>query len=412
MRNVLIAQTAVATSLGADPQTVFQSLLNNESGIRKIDRFTTKNYKSDYAALIKDIEAPESRSLFLNLADLILNQLTGIPGDCAVLTATTKACIDLLGKNNPECKNGANAELFAYNPECKNGANAELFAYDSECKNGANAELFAYDYLILSSISKYIAGKLNLKNTGINISSACASSTVAIIKGAQMIINKRADSVLIFCADIISEFVFSGFSALNALSVNPAQPFDITRKGLSLGDGGAAILLMGDDIAKKNHITCDTSVKGFGIASDASHITAPAHDGRGLIIAINKALKKADLNCDRIGAISTHGTGTIYNDLMEIKALKHIFSNLQIPGNSIKGSIGHTLGGAGGIEAVMGSLMLREHILPGTHGFSVPEKGAENLISSENVSFSKDYLLSINSGFGGINAALILKREK
>ncbi|MCP4106211.1 MAG: beta-ketoacyl-[acyl-carrier-protein] synthase family protein [Desulfobacteraceae bacterium] len=380
MRNVLIAQTAVATSLGADPQTVFQSLLNNESGIRKIDRFTTKNYKSEYAALIKDIETPEGKSLFLNLADLILNQLTDIPEDCAVLTATTKACIDLLGENNPECKNGANAELFAY------------------------------DYLILSNISKYIARKLNLKNTGINISSACASSTIAIIKGAQMIINKRADSVLIFCADIISEFVFSGFSSLNALSVNPAQPFDITRKGLSLGDGGAAILLMGDDIAKKNHITCNTSVKGFGIASDASHITAP--DGRGLIIAINNALKKADLSCDQIGAINTHGTGTIYNDLMEIKALKHVFNSLQIPGNSIKGSIGHTLGGAGGIEAVMGSLMLREHILPGTHGFSVPEKGAENLISSENVSFSKDYLLSINSGFAGVNAALILKREK
>jgi len=373
MRRVVIAQTSVVTSVGFDLTTTFQSFLNAKSGIRKNDRFETKNYRSQYAALIKDIETPDDRSSFLNLTDLIIKQLYDIPDDCALITATTQACVDLFEKNEKE--------------QC--------------CLN---------KYLIPSNIPKYIAEKLHLKNKGININSACASPTIAIIKGAQMIKNKRADSVLIFCADVVSEFVFSGFSALNALSSIPTQPFDINRKGLSLGDGGAAILLMNEELAKKKSIMFNTSIAGYGIASDATHITAPAQDGRGLIVAINNALKTAKITPDQIGAINTHGTGTIYNDSMEINAINSIFRDIKIPGNSFKGSIGHTLGGAGGIEAAISTLMLQEHILPGTCGFSNPEKGAEILISAENVPFYKDHLLSTNSGFAGTNAALVLKR--
>ena len=373
MRRVVIAQTSVVTSVGSDLTSTFQSFLNSKSGIKKNDRFDTKNYRSEYAALIKNIETPDDRSSFLNLTDLIINQLSDIPDDCALITATTQACVDLFEKDDKE--------------QC--------------CLN---------KYLIPSNIPKYITEKLHLKHKGININSACASPTIAIIKGAQMIKNKRADSVLIFCADIVSEFVFSGFSALNALSPFPTQPFDINRKGLSLGDGGAAILLMNEELAKKNSIMFNTSIAGYGIASDATHITAPAQDGRGLIIAINNAIKTAKITPDQISAINTHGTGTVYNDSMEINALKSIFKDIKIPGNSFKGSIGHTLGGAGGIEVAVATLMLKEHILPGTVGFSKPEKGAENLISSENVPFHKDHLLSINSGFAGTNAALVLKR--
>jgi 3-oxoacyl-[acyl-carrier-protein] synthase II len=374
MGKVFIANSFVTTSIGKDLNSTFQSLLDHKSGIKEIDRFDTTNYRSKYAALIKEIENPKNKSSFLNLTDLILEQITEIPKDSIVITATTKACIDLFEKNEKKT-----------------------------CPINK--------YLLPSNISRYVTEKLGLNNNGINISSACASSTIALIKGAQMILNKRADSVLILCADIISEFVFSGFSALNALSDCPTRPFDISRKGLSLGEGGAAILLVSDKYAKDNKFKCEASITGFGIASDATHITAPARDGRGLILAVTKALKTAKLSPDQIGAISTHGTGTVYNDIMELKAFNNVFNGYKIPANSIKGSIGHTLGGAGGIEAAIGTLMLKEKTLPGTFGFSSPENGAENMISSENISFSKDYLISTNSGFGGTNAALILKKE-
>ncbi len=383
MEKVFIAQTAAATSIGLDPGSIFQSLLNNKSGIGIVNnRFDTTSYRSEYAAIIAEIEISETRSRFLNLSDIILNQLNDIPDDCAVLTATTKACVDLFEKN----------AKFA----------------GQKNKHGPFSES---RYLLPSNIPDYISGKLGLKNRGINISSACASSTIAIIKGAMMIADKTADSVLIFCADIVSEFVFAGFSALNALSHRPAMPFDINRSGLTLGDGGAAILLVSEKFVRKNAVQCNTSIAGYGIACDASHIVAPARDGCGLILAIKKALKTAEAEPAGIGAINTHGTGTVYNDLMEIKALQHVFDGIKVKANSIKGSTGHTLGGSGGIEAVMGTLMLKEKILPGTCGFSSPELGAENFISKENTVFEGDYLLSTNSGFGGINAALILKRE-
>ncbi|MCP4672022.1 MAG: beta-ketoacyl-[acyl-carrier-protein] synthase family protein [Desulfobacula sp.] len=375
MTRVVIAQTSVVTSVGSDLTSTFHSFLNNRSGIKKNDRFGTKNYKSNYAALIKEIETPDSRSSFLNLTDLIINQLDDIPEDSVLLTATTQGCADLFRKNE-------------------------------------TGQCLINKYLIPSNIPGYVAKKLNLKNKGININSACASPTIAIIKGTQMIKNKRARCVLVFCADIVSEFVFSGFSALNALSPVPTQPFDINRQGLSLGDGGAAVLLMDEKLAKKKGIAFNTSIAGYGIASDATHITAPARDGRGLTIAINNALKTAKISASHIGAINAHGTGTIYNDSMEITAFKNIFKDINIPGNSFKGAIGHTLGGAGGIETAIGTLMLKERILPGTHGFSEHEPGAQNLISPENVPFLKNYLLSTNSGFAGTNAALILKRRE
>ncbi len=378
MRKAMIAQTCAVTSLGNTLSQTFKALLKKKSGIKEIKRFPTHNYKSKYAAFIEDIENPYdkgcNRSLFLNLTDLIIDQLTDIPENTVLLTATTKACVDLFEKEN--------SKIAGFNK-----------------------------YIAPSAFPEYVKTRLNLKNSAMNISSACASSTIALIKGAQMIINGRADTVLVFAADIISEFVLSGFSSLNALSNRPAKPFDINRNGLTLGEGGAALLLVAEDLIKKNSIPYSTSIKGFGISNDATHITAPAKDGRGLINAVNKSLKTANIIPDQIGAISCHGTGTIYNDLMEIKALKHIFNNKRIPANSIKGAIGHTLGGAGAIEAAIGSLILSQGIMPGTSGFKSPETGSQNYISAEYKTIYKEYLLSTNSGFGGINAALILKRE-
>ncbi|MCK5687559.1 beta-ketoacyl-[acyl-carrier-protein] synthase family protein [bacterium] len=383
MRKAMIAQTCAVTSLGNTLAQTFKALLNKESGIKELTRFSTHNYKSKYASFIKDIEKPDDRSLFLNLTDMIIDQLTDIPEETVLITATTKACIDLFEKENNK--------ITSFNK-----------------------------YINPSVFPEYIKTRLNLKNSAMNISSACASSTIALIKGAQMIVNGRADTVLVFGADITSEFVFSGFSALNALSDKPTKPFDINRNGLTLGEGGAALLLVADDFAREHNISCSASIKGFGISNDATHITAPAKDGRGLINAINKSLScfknysetETGIKPSQIGAISCHGTGTIYNDLMELKALQHVFDNKKIPANSIKGAIGHTLGGAGAIEVAIGSLILNQKILPGTSGFQSPEEGAKNYISSENETISKKYLLSTNSGFGGTNAALILKREK
>jgi 3-oxoacyl-[acyl-carrier-protein] synthase II len=150
------------------------------------------------------------------------------------------------------------------------------------------------------------------------------------------------------------------------------------------------------------------TVVGWSITNDASHITAPSEDGHGLIQAVRKALRKADLEKETIASICAHGTGTIYNDMMELTAFHEVFGNHKIPIYSVKGAIGHTMGAAGGIEAAICLRSLENGIVPPTAGFRNPEKGAEGMVNSNPVSMTGNYVLSTNSGFGGVNAAIIL----
>jgi 3-oxoacyl-[acyl-carrier-protein] synthase II len=152
------------------------------------------------------------------------------------------------------------------------------------------------------------------------------------------------------------------------------------------------------------------TILGWGITNDATHITAPSKSGRGLVQAVDQALKTAKRNPEDIAAISAHGTGTVYNDLMELNAFSQVFGERKVPMYSIKGAIGHTLGAAGAIEVILGLKALASRIIPPTVGFAKPEYGAEGQVSPQAQPVSGDYLLTTNSGFGGVNAALVLGR--
>ena len=150
------------------------------------------------------------------------------------------------------------------------------------------------------------------------------------------------------------------------------------------------------------------TILGWGVANDAAHITAPAKSGRGLIQAIQQALETAGRKAEEIAAVNAHGTGTVYNDIMELTAFRKIFGERKVPLYSVKGAIGHTLGAAGGIEVALGLKTLAAQTVPPTVGLREPMKEAVPLVSREPQPFSGDCLLTTNSGFGGINAALIL----
>ncbi|MDA3791859.1 MAG: beta-ketoacyl synthase N-terminal-like domain-containing protein [Desulfobacula sp.] len=374
MNPVYITDAFAITAMGADLESLYNGLMNKKSGISKITRFNNTSYHtSPFAGAIKGLDHTKKTSLIFQLSDMLIEQLGRIESDTFLITASTKAGIDLLGKNNTDSK------MLPKN-------------------------------ILLSDLTEYIALKMGLNNNGININSACASSTIAVAKGASLIQMGVVDSILVCCMDTISQFVFSGFSVLGAMSNEPARPFDKNRKGLTLGEGTAAIMLMNEKVAKAQSVSPLCRIAGWGIANDASHLTAPARDGYGLKLAIGKACKKADILTEDIHAINTHGTGTKYNDSMEINAIHSMFNPNQVIANSIKGAIGHTLGAAGGIEIALCAKMLKEEIMPGTHGFLDPEKGAEKIISPDARPLRGDYILTTNSGFGGTNAAVILKK--
>ena len=371
IETVCIVEAAVVTALGNTLRDTWGRIIKGDSGIGPIQRFPVKTYESRIAATISDLRPIQERSIIYSLIERLLTGLKDVPEDTALITATTKLGID----------------------------NLEHIRRKEAARAGD---------ILPSSMSEMVSKKLGLKKAGINISASCASSTIAIAQGAAMIASGQTDAVLVCCADVVTEFTFSGFSSLKIVSPVACRPFDKDRSGLTLGDGAAALLLMNEARAKKEGRAGIATIKGWGIANDAFHITSPAEDGSGLVAAIEKALARGGLHHDQISAISAHGTGTIYNDLMELTAFNKVFHGRALPIYSVKGSTGHTVGAAGGIEVALATEALATQTVPPTVGFKNPEAGAEGRVNSKPVRFKGDYILTSNSGFGGINAAIVL----
>ena len=371
MKEVWITDAVTVTPFGEDLKQLWQALLCGNSAIKAVSRFPVQSYHAGIASCIDDLIASNNRSLAHTLLRRLVQKLSPIPKDTLLITATTKSGIDNLEKR----------------------------------QKGIPAE---YRDIMISGVYEDVRRMLKLDREGMNISASCASSTIAIAQGAELIVYGWTDVVLVCCMDLVTEFVFSGFSALHALSPEPCRPFDRDRRGLSIGEGAAALLLMTKKRARQEGRPCRATILGWGAANDAAHITAPDIEGCGLQQAINQAMAVAKCKPSDIAAISAHGTGTIYNDLMELKVFNRIFADCPVPLYSIKGAIGHTMGAAGAIEAAVGVLTLQENIAPPTTGFVNPEKGAEGRVKAESTPIAGDYLLTTNSGFGGINAAIII----
>jgi 3-oxoacyl-[acyl-carrier-protein] synthase-1 len=242
---------------------------------------------------------------------------------------------------------------------------------------------------------------LNLANTPMIISNACISGLMAIIVGSRLIRTGRYEKVIVTGADLVSEFVLSGFNSFLSLSNGPCKPFDKNRQGLSLGEGAGTVVLTSDlhtSHAHNIHV-------GYGFSSnDANHISGPSRTGEGLYLAIRKTLEKNKFHVDYISA---HGTATPFNDEMESVAITRACLQ-DIPVNSYKGYWGHTLGAAGVIESIASAHSLVSNQLIRTMGFSEPGTTHPLAVIDKNWKASLNSCLKIASGFGGCNAALLM----
>jgi len=371
---VWIIHVAVATALGDTLELSWKRLMEGRSAIRPVLRFPTTPYPAGIAACMEDLLPGGGKSMIFPLIDRVLEKIPSLPEETRLITATTKGPIDLL---------------------------------EQKCRGIP----VPWDDFLIPGFVEALSRRLGLKAPAYNISAACASSTVALARASGSITSKSADTVLVVCADLVSEFVFKGFASLQILSARPCMPFDPHRTGLSLGEGAAAILLMDADRAKTLGMRPLAELYGWGIAADAAHITAPARDGRGLIHAVLQALETAGLPPQAVAAVHAHGTGTLHNDRMELAAFRALFGDRSIPIHSVKGAIGHTLGAAGGIELAVSVQSLKEKVLPPTVGLSMPEAPEVGRILPEPQPLSSGCILSTNSGFGGINAAVLIGNE-
>ena len=374
LNKVLIADYDMITPYGIGIENCWNGLLSNKTVIKSLDRINTEHFIAKNGAVIPDIDLDCDESLIIQMLEKLLdNKKLKIKDNFSLFLATTTGEIDLLEKDVLAGKSNSHRSNLKF---------------------------------LLEKVEKKLGSK---RNSGILVSAACASATVALAKAGMMISSGKIDCAVIVACDCLSEFVFSGFSALMALSPEIAKPFDKNRSGLSLGEAAGYIVLVNEERAQKDNISVSGEIVGWGLSSDAYHMTGPSPDGKGLSCAIRAALNKADLKAESISSISAHGTGTLYNDSMEINAFKDVFDKV-VPAYSIKGGIGHTLGAAGLIETILAVKNLETGIIPPTVGFSeASDDSCEGWISTEKRVIINNYILKVNAGFGGINAALILK---
>ncbi len=368
---IWVTHAAAVTALGDTLDATWNRLMEGRTAIRRIRRFSTAPYASHMGACIEDLKPEGSASMIHGLMDRVLEGFPPLPRDTLLITATTKGPVDVLER------------------VCRGQA--------SDGKAG-----------LIPHFVKTLSQRLGLGSPGFNVSAACASATVARAQACGRIASGRVKQVAVICAEMVSEFVFSGFSALQILSDRPCAPFDRNRKGLSLGEGAAAFVLTAPGREESPGALPLAKIHGWGVASDAEHITSPAPDGSGLIRAIARALEVAGVGPGAISAINAHGTGTVYNDRMELVAFNSLFKKRKIPVHSVKGAVGHTLGAAGGIESAVSIKALQKRRLPPTVGLRVPDPLGKGRLFFEPVPLSPGYILSTNSGFSGMNAALII----
>ncbi|MDA3971953.1 MAG: beta-ketoacyl-[acyl-carrier-protein] synthase family protein [Desulfobulbaceae bacterium] len=242
------------------------------------------------------------------------------------------------------------------------------------------------------------------------ITNACASGTDAIGIGRNMLLADQCDIVIAGGADELSPLAYHGFASLLLCSESPCRPFDVNRGGLNLGEGAGIMILEHEESARKRGIRHCGWIRGYGAGSDGYHPTAPHPEARGLIRAVSTALKDGGITSADISFINGHGTGTRANDRAETIGLKTVHLD-QCPLVSTKGVTGHTLGGAGGIEAVLTMQALQEGYSPGTIGCIEvdPELVVTPCNAEEGSTLAGSVGMSQSLAFGGGNSALIIE---
>ena len=371
----------MVTPLGPDLDSFWSALLAGGDALTAIERFRTDDLRVGRGGEIKKIPA---------VAGAVRSRAS------ALLVA---AAADLRSR----ARLGAAPERIAVVVGTALGGVEELeyaLARDRTARRALDA---LYD-----APAHALAHWLGARGPALTVSAACASGATALGVGADLLREGAADLVVAGGYDILCRFVLRGFDALRSLTRERVRPFDRRRSGLLLGEAAGLVLLARERDVRGPRLG---RLLGHGSASDASHVAAPDPDGRGLEAAIRAALAAADVGAGDIDFVSAHGTGTPLNDRIETAVLRRALGPRAdaVPVNSIKGALGHTMGAAAALEAIMCWLTAREGLVPPTAGFEEPDPacGLDYVPGGPRAARPR-VMLSTSLGFGGCNAALVL----
>lgn len=284
---------------------------------------------------------------------------------------------------------------------------------------------FTIPALLGNTASGVIGIELGCQGPNYGIVSACASGSHAIGEAMGMIQDGHVDRMLAGGTEAtVTPLCFAGFCAMKAMATsfndNPkaaSRPFDAGRGGFIMGEGSGVVLLESLESAKARGAKIYCELVGYGASCDAHHITTPAPGGRGLASAMEMALKMSGMDKKDVNYVNAHGTSTAYNDKFETMAIKTVFGDLATvkDGNfvvsSTKGVTGHTMGAAGGLEAVIACKSIFNSVVPPTINYDTPDPDCDlDYVPNTKREMQVNGAMSTNLGFGGHNAALLFKK--
>lgn len=411
-RRVVITGLGHVSPVGNDIATGWANLLAGKSGISTITRFDASNLACQFAGEVKDFDVTQ----YISSKDARRMDVFIHYGIAAALQAIDDAQLDdIPGLDKTRVGVNIGSGIGGLPMIEETGRQAET--------HGARK---ISPFFIPGSIVNMIAGNVSIlkgyQGPSYGIVSACTTGTHCIGDSARMIQYGDADIMVAGGAEgAVTMLGIGGFAACKALSTRnddpqtASRPWDKGRDGFVMGEGAGVLVLEEYEHAKKRGATIYAELVGFGMSSDAHHITAPVEDGSGAALGMNNALRDAGLNPDEVDYVNAHGTSTPLGDVAETTAVKRTFGdhakNLVV--NSTKSMTGHLLGGAGGVEAVFSALAVHHQISPPTINiFDQDIEGGCDLDYCKEGAREMTIRAAISNsfGFGGTNGTLVFKK--
>ncbi len=381
---IAVEAAGVVTPIGQDLESFWSALVTGASGLSQIERFPVGDLRVGRGGEIKKLSRIKSWER--------------VP-DCRATRLLISAADELSAQTDLRSVSPARLAVVVGTALGGVEEGEKALAGDRRRLRGALYDAPAH------GLARWLGGR----GPVITVSTACASGATALAIGADLLRADEADVVVAGGYDILCRFVMRGFDALRALTREEVRPFDRRRSGLLLGEAAALVLLRRESGPASTRLG---TLLGYGSSSDAAHISAPDPEGRGLERAVHAALLQAGVVPADIDFVSAHGTATPLNDRIEAAVLRRVLGARApaVPVNSIKAGLGHTMGAAAVLEAVMCLLASRHGLIPPTLNLEEPDPACDlDHVRGSARAARPRISLSTSLGFGGCNGALVLE---
>ena len=409
-RRVVVTGMGIISPLGNELETTWQNILAGKSGAKTVTAFDVTEYPTKFAAPVENFDD-------VNYLDVKTKRRVDEfvqYGLVASKHAIENSGLELNSIDSSRIGVSIGSGIGGLDTIEKN-------ALTLDKRGPRKISPFFVPGAIVNMVSGLVSIEYGLHGPNLSIVTACSSGNHSIGFSARSISHGDCDVMITGGSEMaITPLGLGGFSAVTALSTNnenptkASRPWDKDRDGFVLGDGAGVLVLEEYEHAKARSANIYAEVSGFGMSSDAFHMTAPAEDGKGAKQAMISSLKDADLDSSKIDYINAHGTSTPLGDIIEANAIADIFSTSQeqIAVSSTKSMTGHLLGAAGAIESIFSILSLRDNRLPPTINLDNLDGDAPKLNYVANESQEKEINCVLNNsfGFGGTNASLVFSK--